>query len=130
MKEIAYKEWVAEEAQRTGRKVSTIYHDVLNGIYKGIRLRAVNERVIFVQLPAPPRSVNVIFVQDKAVSIPVGAISIKQWMVEESERLGIAKVSVFMRLTRGKYPNMERIRVGNVTRYNFIRQKTQPEVNL
>ena len=38
-----------------------------------------------------------------------GWIPMKQWRVEEGERLGISEVGVAMKFTRGAYSNLKRI---------------------
>lgn len=51
--EIAIKQWVMEEATRTGLRVGSIYSRVYRGRYPALRRRWVNARVVFV-LPASP----------------------------------------------------------------------------
>lgn len=45
-KEIPYKEWVLDEAARTGVTASAIYNRVIRGQYPGLHVRHVNQRVV------------------------------------------------------------------------------------
>ena len=49
MTEISLKQWVHDEAERTGLKPASIYNRLNKGKYPGLKLRKVNKRIIWVR---------------------------------------------------------------------------------
>lgn len=113
--EVPFKQWVSEEAAKRKVKAHTIHGWFYRGLYVGLKRRKVNQRVIFVQLPTPEPEVV-------AQAIPEGLVRMKEFVMNEAEGCGVGASAIYMRLHRGKYPNVERVTMGN-KRCNYVRIK-------
>ncbi|MEI8064588.1 MAG: hypothetical protein WCH84_11060 [Verrucomicrobiota bacterium] len=98
---ILLKRFCLDEAQRLECSTSNIYHRISHGGYR-LRLLRVNRRVVFVcsaeeRITAPLRR--------------PGEISMKDFLAAESERSGLSRSGVAMRISRGMYRHLKLRRI-------------------
>lgn len=122
MNAITLKQFAHEEAARCHLSAAGIYTRIYGGLYPGIRLERKSARVVIV-LNRP---------EFKGKKVPAtlpakaatGEITMKEWRMQEAQRLGIVESAVAMRLMRGFYPDL------NIRRINGRARFVTPAANL
>ncbi len=112
---IRLKQFLASEAMRIGKSAASVYQMVRTGKIK-TELKRANQRLIFVCSAAIAEQVKI-----------DGAVTMKEFTMIESERLGIKPNSIASRIIRGKYSNLKIRRINS--RVVFVSTK-QPVSNL
>lgn len=103
--EIPFKQWCAEEGMRQQRTAATIAARVASGEYIGLRIRRDNARVFFVRLNGKPPHWR--------RGPRKGEVRLGEWAAEQAMRDGVKLGTIWMRRTRGWYPQLRARRVSH-----------------
>lgn len=114
--EVQFKAWSRREAERLGVNVGTISYRVKVGKYKGLKVRRVNDRVVFVcgDLNCGPASP-----EGGCRPLP-GEVAFSEWAELEAERSGLSMQGVYMKFSRGGFPGLKVRKVHDRLRFVLV----------
>lgn len=107
--EVLMKQFVLELAEKIGVSASAVYNRIHRGRLSGIRVRAVNKRVVFI------KPIAEVAIDELKYAPKPGEVTQTEFLRQEAAKRGMKPAGLLMRFVRGKEPWPPRRKVGHWT---------------